>query len=371
MVNVVNQTARFDVATAAIKGGRNCQEDNLIASFPQGQDIGFSVLADGMGGHLAGDVASALVMSEVFGQIKMKEMLLERQITDIPAILRKSAASANGRIRQYIEDDAETYGMGSTLLATVLRDDDLFWVSVGDSPLFLFRDGELTQLNQDHSMAPQIDMMVKVGAMDSEVGRNHPDRNTLTSAIAGVDIDKIDCPDTPTPVRQGDIVIAASDGLQFLSNDDIAGILRKMQDATSQEIGSALLAALDDLADPDQDNTVFAIVKLGERQAQTQPVSENAHSVLVQLRSDLGRAAPTPAPAEGVTEPNKHDAAPASNPSGLPEKRIIRLVTSKALSFDEPLAQDTPPKSDAPVEQVRPQGHSKWYRRQRSLGDQG
>ncbi len=377
MIKLVKSTLRFDVATAAIKGGRDYQEDSLIASFPQGQETGFAVLADGMGGHMSGDIASALVMSEVFCNIKMKEMLLEKQITDISGLLYNTASAANDRITQYIENDPESHGMGSTLLATIIRGDELFWVSVGDSPLFLFRDGELRQLNQDHSMAPQIDMMVKVGAMTEEVGRNHPDRNTLTSAIAGIDIDKIDCPDDATTVLPGDIIIVASDGLQFLSNDQIAQILNDNKSKRSSKISHALLAAVDALADPDQDNTAFTVIKLGERQVAEKAAPVDTSAVLVQLRGDQKPEHPVvqvvvdepeePIVAEEVAE----DVAPAAveeaaetpDPNGLPPKRIIRLVTSKALTFDKPQAPE--PEDTMPIAQNAPQDLTSWYRRQK------
>ena len=376
MVKVFDEAVRFDVATATLKGGRDYQEDSLIASFPQGQETGFAVLADGMGGHLSGDVASALVMSEVFSRIKMKEMLLEQSITDIPSLLYGTTSAANDRITQYIEDTPESYGMGSTLLATVIRGDELYWVSVGDSPLYLFRDGELRQLNQDHSMAPQIDMMVKVGAMSEEVGRDHPDRNTLTSAIAGVAIDKIDCPDDPTPVLPDDIIIVASDGLQFLTNARITAILKEQQDARSMDICDALFTALNDLADPDQDNTAFTVIKLGNRQQASQPAAGDAASVLIRLKNDLGHegtdvkraeAQPSPTVVQGRSDDGTPGiAADVPAPVDIPTKRIIRLVTSQALSFDTP----SPARDDSPpAEQVRPQGHTSWYRRQRSSGD--
>lgn len=368
MVDVLKEAVRFDVATAAIKGGRDYQEDSLIASFPQGQETGFAVLADGMGGHLSGDVASALVMSEVFSRIKLKEMLLDKQITDISGLLYNTATAANDRITQHIKEKPDTYGMGSTLLATVIRGDELYWVSVGDSPLYLFRDGELRRLNQDHSMAPQIDMMVKVGAMAPEVGRDHPDRNTLTSAIAGVDIKKIDCPDAPIAILPGDIIIVASDGLQFLPNDEIAAILARMQDAHSSDISHALLRAIAELDDPDQDNTVFTVIKLGERQQAAQPATKDAASVLVQLRSDLGRNAPADQAGKASPEPvvAQAEATPTQNPADVPAKRIIRLVRSQSRSFDKP---EAPKQEPAPAEQVKPQGQGSWYGRQRSSND--
>ncbi len=363
---MLRNSVRFDVATAAIKGGREHQEDNLIASFPQGQETGFAVLADGMGGHLSGDVASALVMTEVFSKIKLQEMVLDKTITDISNLLHSTATAANDRIKQHIAQQPDTYGMGSTLLATVICGDALYWVSVGDSPLFLFRDGELRQLNQDHSMAPQIDMLVKVGAMDPEIGRNHPDRNTLTSAIAGVKIEKIDCPDTPTTVLPGDIIILASDGLQFLSNDQIAAILLETQAAHSGDISNALLTAIAELDDIDQDNTVFTVIKLGERQQVTQPATADAASMPVQLRCDLAVTTPAQEEIAAQPEPVVGTTPEAHDPNDIPAMRVIRLMTSKSLSFEKPAA---PNHDAATVEKIKPQGLGGWYRRQRTSND--
>ncbi|KQB97226.1 serine/threonine protein phosphatase [Loktanella sp. 1ANDIMAR09] len=358
MVNVVDEAIRFDVATAATKGERDYQEDSLIASFPQGQETGFAVLADGMGGHMCGDVASALVMSEVFRQIKMNEMLLSKRITDISSILHMTATAANDRISQYVDERPDSYGMGATLLATVIRGNELYWVSVGDSPLYLFRDGVLTQLNQDHSMAPQIDMMVKVGAMSEEMGRDHPDRNTLTSAIAGHAIAKIDCPDAPKTVRTGDIIIAATDGLQFLSNDAIAAILQETHTKPSMNISRALMAALDDLADPDQDNTAFTVIKLGASQQVDQSETDDMESAVFFRRPS---AATTKTP---ILETVATNLAPRTHaeidPIDIPQKRVIRLVTSQTLDFEQTAA------SSETVTPGKSHGNTSWYRRRTS-----
>ena len=81
----------FDVATVAIKGVREYQEDSLISSFPLGQDTGFAILSDGMGGHTSGHVASALVVAETFSQLKMKDLMLEDGVLNIPATLQEAA----------------------------------------------------------------------------------------------------------------------------------------------------------------------------------------------------------------------------------------------------------------------------------------
>ena len=373
--SVQTDVLSFDVATAAIKGARDYQEDSVISSFPLGQNTGFAVLADGMGGHLSGNIASALVMSEVFTNLKMKEQMLDDGVLNIPATLQELAELANKRVSDYVKTNEESYGMGTTLLSTVISRDKLYWVSVGDSPLLLFRDGALRQLNKDHSMAPQIDMMVKTGAMSEEIGRNHPDRNTLTSAIAGAKIDMIDCPERPVELLPDDIVIVASDGLQLLSNSAIAKTLKSFKSAHSVDIANAFLTALTQLDDPEQDNTAFVVIKVGEDVQATTALNVEDVPVLATADDD-----------DDVEDAANVfvDDKPAT-PEPTHERRTVRLVTSKtpiAKPYVRPAAAapkvEMPfePKVVKPVEpQVvttadeAPERKSYWYRGQQYFKD--
>lgn len=252
----------FEAVTALSQGARDHQEDAVVADFPVGADLGLIVLSDGMGGHAAGDVASKIVMTEVFSELKLQSD--EQGLTSdrLPGILMDAAAAANDCIRAHITENPEAEGMGATLVAAVMNKGRLNWLSVGDSPLYLYRGGELSQLNEDHSMAPQIDFMVESGLLDQEAARDHPDRNCLTSVLAGDEIAKIDCPAQAFALRDGDIVVAASDGLQFMENWEIAAILSEKSDAPAGSIARSLLDGIAEIDDPDQDNISIAVVKV-------------------------------------------------------------------------------------------------------------
>jgi protein phosphatase len=252
----------YDVASALALGQRDQQEDAVIADFPQGGDIGFAVLADGMGGHAAGDLASKIVVTEVFSELKLQSGDVEQLELNMPAILRGAVDVANQGVRYHTDSNPASYGMGATIVAPVLLDDRLYWISVGDSPLYLYRNGLLTQLNEDHSLASQIDMMAAKGMMSTEAAENHPDRHCLTSVLIGDEIPKIDCPETPVMLRENDIIIAASDGLQFLDNDEITSLVSEYARDGSGEITRQLLAALDALGDPHQDNTSICVIRV-------------------------------------------------------------------------------------------------------------
>jgi len=255
---------RYDVASGISQGARDYQEDAITADFPVGAEAGFVVLADGMGGHAAGDVASKVVLTEVYSELKFHYADVEAFETRAPEILRSVANLANDTLRHHADTHPETEGMGATLVVPALVENRLWWISVGDSPLFLYRNGRLSQLNEDHSMAPQIDFMVQAGLLDAEAAVNHPDRNCLVSVLMGSKIAKIDCPAQPYELKAGDIVICSSDGLQFLTNAQIEKVLAKYRKTRSTEIAERLLEELARLGDPDQDNISFTVIKVND-----------------------------------------------------------------------------------------------------------
>lgn len=251
----------FDIASAVWQGKRETQEDALAVDAPLGTDLGLVVLADGMGGHAAGDVASTIVVTEVFADLKLRSAGFASTPESLTETLQGAAAAANRCVAAHVAANPGTEGMGATLVALVARDNALRWISIGDSPLFLWRDGRLTQLNEDHSLAPQIDYMVQSGQMDAEIGAAHPDRNCLTSVLMGREIERIDCPDTAFALRPDDVVVVASDGLQFLSNAAMTALLSELGPKSSAEIAAVLLNAVAALADPHQDNVAFAVLQ--------------------------------------------------------------------------------------------------------------
>lgn len=253
---------RFDVASVLNRGCRDYQEDAIATDFPLGADFGYAVLSDGMGGHAAGDVASKIVVTEVFSELKFQSSDISRFTENVGKVLKSAAISANECMAAHAATNPDTAGMGATLVAPVFVKDLLFWISIGDSPLYLMREGRLRQLNEDHSLGPHIDYMVRSGMMSEDVGRNHPDRNALTSVLIGEAIERIDCPERPFKLRHGDILIVASDGLQFLSDGQITDIVSEHVRDGSAVIAETLLDELRALDDPEQDNVCFSIIRV-------------------------------------------------------------------------------------------------------------
>lgn len=265
----------YDVASAIWKGMRPYQEDSLSTDFHAGLPQGFAIIADGMGGHAAGDVASNLAAVQGAGHLKFAMQDIAGREENLPGEMRSVIEKANAAISDRVGQDSRVAGMGTTLLAVALVENRLYWGSVGDSPLYLVRDGALRQLNQDHSMAPVIAAMVERGEITPEQGKQHPDRNALTSVLMGERIEKSDVPDSGFELLPNDVLIAASDGLQFLQEDHISERVKDALPASSAQICNALMQALKDLEDPQQDNSAIVVI---QRRKDGPEVSQDAVS---------------------------------------------------------------------------------------------
>ena len=283
---------RYDVASGISQGARDYQEDAITADFPVGAEAGFVVLADGMGGHAAGDVASKIVLTEVYSELKFHYANVDAFEANAPEILRGVADLANQSLRQHASANPETEGMGATLVVPALVENRLWWISIGDSPLFLYRNGKLSQLNEDHSMAPQIDFMVQAGLLEAEDAARHPDRNCLVSVLMGSKIAKVDCPAKPLDLQAGDIVVCSSDGLQFLTNAQIEKVLAKYRKTRSTEIAERLLGELIRLDDPDQDNISFTVIKVNDASVRAREERPRGPSMTVARPRRLTTVAP-------------------------------------------------------------------------------
>jgi len=244
---------RFDAAGGQIDGDRDYQEDAfLITRLGEGEREGtLIVVADGMGGHAAGNVASNMAV-----QTCNKFITAHFPCPDAAAVLRDSVLAANDSIAETVRETAALRGMGCTLVACLLQTGRLHWVSVGDSHLFLFRAGELVKCNADHSYGAFLD---RVAAAGQEV---KPDaglsRNMLMSALTGDDIPEVDCPTAGLELRAGDRLIVCSDGIDSIGAAQIREIVHGQ--ASARSCVDALLEAVTAAAVPRQDNTTVVIV---------------------------------------------------------------------------------------------------------------
>jgi protein phosphatase len=243
---------RFGYATRASKGARTYQED--ASAIRQGNGLLMAVLADGMGGHVGGALASDLAC-------KFFLQALATSVGEVPARLTEALELANAAIAQETARNPSLRGMGCTLVGTAFGPDGVEWVSVGDSPLFLVRGGEIVLLNEDHSLAPEIDKLAAMGKMTWDAARADSRRHFLRSALTGGEIELIDRSERPLALQAGDMVILASDGIHSIAHAEIARLVTEAD--TPEAAAAALLAAVHAVGDKTQDNTTVVAVRAG------------------------------------------------------------------------------------------------------------
>lgn len=243
----------FAYATRAAKGARRYQEDAAEVR-TDGSGL-VAVLADGMGGHVGGALASGLAC-------RFFLQAFAASAADAQARLAEALDLANAAIAARTAEDRNLRGMGCTLIGVALRPDPdrIEWVSVGDSPLYLVRKGAITRLNEDHSLAPELDRLAEAGSISWAAARADPRRHVLRSALTGTEIEMIDRSPQPLALEPGDLVILASDGIHTIPEADIARVAAAA--ATPDAAAAALLAAVEAAGEVYQDNTTVVVVRV-------------------------------------------------------------------------------------------------------------
>jgi protein phosphatase len=172
-------------------------------------------VADGMGGHSAGQIAAELALN----------VFIRSYYSDGNPEVETGLTRAVREANAYVVDVARTvpgrHGMGATLTAAVVRDDDLFLAQVGDSRCYLLRDGQLQQVTEDHSWVAE---QVRAGAMSLQQAEQSPFRNVITRSMGGAPEVEPDL--TAIKLQPGDRYLLCSDGLSgMVSDDEIARLL--------------------------------------------------------------------------------------------------------------------------------------------------
>ncbi len=195
------------------------QDYVFVSNQPIGNIPNLLVVADGMGGHNAGDYASKFVV-----EVLKKE--LARSEEDGPrAMMKKAIEAANHQLIAESKTDAKLEGMGTTLVAATVIEHTLYFANVGDSRLYLLND-EIRQLSKDHSLVQE---MVRLGGLNAEEAKHHPDKNIITRAIGVKEEIEIDF--FEHRLRKGDIILMCTDGLSnMVEDEEIFQIVRSSRD---------------------------------------------------------------------------------------------------------------------------------------------
>jgi len=208
-----------------------------------------AVVADGMGGYEGGQEASRLAVETLV------EVYRDYGGDDPQAALVEALQTAHEQIREYSFAHPELRGMGTTCTAAAIVQDALYYVHVGDTRLYLIRDGQITRVTRDHSY---VGRLVESGMISPEEAEHHPQRNILTAAL-GTNPDLImDSPGQPEPLRPEDVLLICSDGLWGQVRD--SEILDAVENKSAEQTGRRLIELARERGGPD--NITVEVLRL-------------------------------------------------------------------------------------------------------------
>ena len=199
---------------------REMNQDYVYAT---GQPIGpfpnLLVVADGMGGHKAGDFASKFTVEVV------KREIAGSQSRKPEKVLHDAIQVANRELIRVASRDVKLEGMGTTLVVATVIGDTLYFANIGDSRLYLI-DDNIKQLSKDHSL---VEEMVRLGGIKAEDARNHPDKNIITRAMGVKDEAEADFYEFR--IKRGDKILMCTDGLSnMVEDEDMFGLVKGSRD---------------------------------------------------------------------------------------------------------------------------------------------
>ena len=198
---------------------RSHNEDSVtIVKNESGEHL--MIVADGMGGHRAGEVASSMVISQIGERFQKLSTIGSKQ--DAIAWLRENVKEVNSKILNYSNEHPEASGLGTTCVMALVTKEMLLFVNIGDSSGFVFKDHKLKKVTKDHTL---VNFIVETGELSEEDAINHPKKNVLMRALGATDKCEIDMFEVETDV---DAIMLCSDGLtNMLSFEQIERVLNE------------------------------------------------------------------------------------------------------------------------------------------------
>lgn len=191
----------------------------FVSDTPIGKLPNLLVVADGMGGHKAGEFASRFAV-EV-----LREELAKSTDENPEVMMKKAITTANQKLLETAREDERFNGMGTTLVVATVIERTLYFANIGDSRLYLLNE-EIKQLSKDHSLVQE---MVRLGGINQEDAKHHPDKNIITRAV-GVK-EKIEIDFFEYRLKKGDVILMCTDGLNnMVEDEEIFRIVKSSRD---------------------------------------------------------------------------------------------------------------------------------------------
>ncbi|MDR2636892.1 MAG: serine/threonine-protein phosphatase [Zoogloeaceae bacterium] len=254
---------RFTIYQDSRRGGRGNNEDRLAHCYSR--DALLLAVADGMGGHYYGEVASQIAVQTLVAAFQREARPM---LEDPFAFLQEHIFSAHRAIldysiRQHLRDSPRT-----TLTACLIQNNVAYWIHAGDSRLYLIRNGRIAARTRDHSV---VQRMVDEGRISLEEAEHHPERNRIYSCLGGPQLPELEF-SHKTPLQAGDVIALCTDGVWgVLPNENI--LAQALQDGNLLKVVPLFMDRVENIAGQFGDNLSILAVRWEENYADHVPTS--------------------------------------------------------------------------------------------------
>jgi len=208
---------KFTIYQASRQGGRKNNQDRVAYSYSR--DALLMVVADGMGGHMHGEIAAQIAVQTLTEQF---QKMAKPRLDDPMAFLAEVTTRAHFAINDYAVEQDLLEIPHTTCVAAVVQDNTAYWAHVGDSRLYLFSDGSLIARTEDHTAVAQL---VRDGIISEEEAGNHPERNKVSNCLGGYVAPQVEC-NAPVPLHDADTMLLCTDGIWgMISIPEVSALL--------------------------------------------------------------------------------------------------------------------------------------------------
>lgn len=248
----------FEIAITSVIGDREEQQDSVGYEIKPKE--GLVVICDGMGGHNGGSLASSMAVDML-----TRSYLESYPTNSILCLLRNTVEEIDRKVASLTDCEGKLMRAGTTIVAVVVRGKTLNWISVGDSRIYIYRNGELVQVTEDHIYQMIIDEKREVGIMNDEEHHTESIYGEALVSFLGINgLPMLDINDNPFELLKDDRLLLASDGLyKLIPDEEIRAILsnfNNIEDALNAlQLKAQKLAKNQNIV---RDNTTVALIKI-------------------------------------------------------------------------------------------------------------
>lgn len=266
---IINQNFEMNyepvqIGLSSVIGSRKYQQDSVVTIDPNmmkstGYRKCIAVLCDGMGGMEGGERASAISAKTLY------EDYIRMFPKNIPSFFRKEVRKLDGLVCGLTNEKNEHINSGSTLISVIIEDGRLYWVSVGDSRIYIIRNNEIVQITTDHNYYYILRQQAESGLITYEEAASNPKAEALISYIGIGRDSEIDTNDSPLYLQDGDLILLCSDGLyKTLPDMEILNVILQNQNDVTYAANALTQTALDKMR-KGQDNTSVVLLRFNGR----------------------------------------------------------------------------------------------------------